>query len=366
MVHGQVDPAQGGEWTQGTIITKEITETPEIQARTGVRTSVVEDFVETRNNRVVSVSVIPFIRSREIKITGTNLKPNTDHFIYFDGIRVDQYTRPDSATYSQDSGTTKSSGIKTDGNGKLICHFEIPNDNNQRFPTGQREVRITSSANNLNNPDSGGASIYQAQGLLNSSQTEVVSTRNGRVVLERLNGERTITRRGERLNVTSDGSLPPPPPVAPPPPILLPPPPPLPDLPILTPPPIDPPPPVPLPPITPPPPIPIPIVPIPVLPPVLPPRREPPLDIGILDIQDRPRRFMDERLDRGWGDPLAESFLIEADGGMFLTSIDLFFKTKSATLPVSVEIRNMVNGYPGQTVMPFSTVTLNPIDVNLS
>ena len=361
------DPAQGGEWTQGTIITKEITETPEIQARTGVRTSVVEDFVETRNNRVVSVSVIPFIRSREIKITGTNLKPNTDHFVYFDGIRVDQYTRPDSATYSQDSGTTKSSGIKTDGNGKVICHFEIPNDNNQRFPTGQREVRITSSANNLNNPDSGGASIYQAQGLLNSSQTEVVSTRNGRVVLERLNGERTITRRGERLNVTGDGSLPPPPPPAPPQPILPPPPPPLPDLPILTPPPIDPPPPVPVP-IPPPPPvaIPVPPVPIPVLPPVLPPRQEPPLDLGIIDIPDRPRRFMDERLDRGWGDPLAESFLIEADGGMFLTSIDLFFKTKSATLPVSVEIRNMVNGYPGQTVMPFSVVTLNPSDVNLS
>ena len=63
---------------------------------------------------------------------------------------------------------------------------------------------------------------------------------------------------------------------------------------------------------------------------------------------------------------LAESFLIEADGGLFLTSIDLFFKTKSATLPVSVEIRNMVNGYPGQTVMPFSVVTLNPSDVNLS
>ena len=145
--------------------------------------------------------------------------------------------------------------------------------------------------------------------------------------------------------MTGDGSLPPPPPPAPPQPILPPPPPPLPDLPILTPPPIDPPPPVPVP-IPPPPPVPIPVPPpIPVLPPVLPPRQEPPLDIGVLDIPDRPRRFMDERLDRGWGDPLAESFLIEADGGMFLTSIDLFFKTKSATLPVSVEIRNMVNGY---------------------
>ena len=364
------DPAQGGTWTQGTIITKEITETPEIQSRTGVRTSVVEDFVETRNNRVVSVSVIPFIRSREIKITGTNLKPNTDHFIYFDGIRVDQYTRPDSATFSQDGGTTKSSGIKTNGNGQVICHFEIPNDNNQRFPTGQREVRITSSANNLNNPDSGGSAIYQAQGLLNSSQTEVVSTRNGRVVLERLNGERTITRRGERLNVTGDGSLPPPPPVAPPPPVLPPPPPPLPPLPILTPPPIDPPPPAPpaLPPVPPPIPIPIPPVPIPVPPPVLPPRQDPPSAPPKRPVDERVARMIEQEggLERGWGDPLAESFLIEADGGMFLTSIDLFFKTKSATLPVSVEIRNMVNGYPGQTVMPFSTVTLNPSQVNLS
>ena len=198
------NPSQGGQWVQGTIINKEITETPEIQSRQGVNTSVVEDFVETRNNRVVSVSVIPFIRSKEIKVTATNLKPFTDHFIYFDGIRVDQYVRPDSATYSQDSGTTVASGIKTDGNGKVICHFNIPNDQYQRFPTGQREVRVTSSATNLTNPDSAGSGMYQAQGLLNSSQTEVISTRNGRVVIERLSGERTTTKRGETQNVTQD------------------------------------------------------------------------------------------------------------------------------------------------------------------
>ena len=47
---------------------QEITETPEIQTRTGVTTSVVEDFVETRNDRIVSVSIIPFIRARTIEI----------------------------------------------------------------------------------------------------------------------------------------------------------------------------------------------------------------------------------------------------------------------------------------------------------
>ena len=44
-----------------------------------------------------------------------------------------------------------------------------------------------------------------------------------------------------------------------------------------------------------------------------------------------------------------------------LTSIDLFFKTKDASLPVSVEIRDVVNGYPGKTTLPFSIVTKNPM-----
>ena len=62
------DPSQGGEWNAGLEITREITETPEIQTRTGVTTSVVEDFVETRNDRIVSVSIIPFMRARTIEI----------------------------------------------------------------------------------------------------------------------------------------------------------------------------------------------------------------------------------------------------------------------------------------------------------
>lgn len=68
----------------------------------------------------------------------------------------------------------------------------------------------------------------------------------------------------------------------------------------------------------------------------------------------------------GWRDPLAQSFLVELQGGMFITGVDLYFATKDATLPVTVEIRNMVNGYPGQQVLPFSTKTLVPSQVNTS
>jgi hypothetical protein len=65
-------------------------------------------------------------------------------------------------------------------------------------------------------------------------------------------------------------------------------------------------------------------------------------------------------------DPLAQSFLVDKKGGIFLTSIDLFFASKDPSVPVSIEIRNMVNGYPGQTVVPYSVVTLKPSQVNVS
>jgi hypothetical protein len=68
----------------------------------------------------------------------------------------------------------------------------------------------------------------------------------------------------------------------------------------------------------------------------------------------------------GRRDPLAQSFLVEDEDGVFITSIDAFFATKSSTIPVKAEIRNMVNGYPGNKVLPFAIKWLNPSDVNIS
>ena len=66
------------------------------------------------------------------------------------------------------------------------------------------------------------------------------------------------------------------------------------------------------------------------------------------------------------GDPLAQSFLVEDEDGVFVTSVDVYFATKSTTIPVKVEIRNTVNGYPGNSVVPFSQKWLNPSDINTS
>ena len=70
--------------------------------------------------------------------------------------------------------------------------------------------------------------------------------------------------------------------------------------------------------------------------------------------------------DTGWWDPLAQTFLIEQRGGAFLTKLDVFFATKDSAIPVTLEIREVVNGYPGKRVLPFSKVTLKPEEVRLS
>ena len=70
--------------------------------------------------------------------------------------------------------------------------------------------------------------------------------------------------------------------------------------------------------------------------------------------------------DTGWYDPLAQTFLIDSPGGAFITKIDVFFASKDTQIPVTMELREVVNGYPGKRVLPFSRVSLNPENVNIS
>ena len=64
-----------------------------------------------------------------------------------------------------------------------------------------------------------------------------------------------------------------------------------------------------------------------------------------------------------YSDPLAQSFLF--DKAQFVTKLDLYFASKDTAIPVQVQIREMVNGFPTQTIVPFSDVTLNPGSVNV-
>ena len=69
-------------------------------------------------------------------------------------------------------------------------------------------------------------------------------------------------------------------------------------------------------------------------------------------------------------DPLAQTFSLAGDqtaaGGAFLTSVDLYFESLDTVQPIRVELRNVVNGYPGPKVLPFGAITKKPADINTS
>ena len=69
---------------------------------------------------------------------------------------------------------------------------------------------------------------------------------------------------------------------------------------------------------------------------------------------------------RVWSDPLAQSFLVERKGGMFVTKINTFFSTKDDNVPVAIQIREMENGFPTQRMVPGGEKLLNPSEVTLT
>ena len=69
----------------------------------------------------------------------------------------------------------------------------------------------------------------------------------------------------------------------------------------------------------------------------------------------------------GWYDPLAQSFLVEDVTGVFLTSCDVFFRSKDdGDVPCVFQIRSMKNGFPTQHILPFSEIVLSPDDITIS
>jgi len=72
----------------------------------------------------------------------------------------------------------------------------------------------------------------------------------------------------------------------------------------------------------------------------------------------------------GWYDPLAQTFLVspaQYSQGLFIDKVRVCFKSKHQTAPVTLQLRPTVNGYPSSTVIyPYGTVTLTPDKVQVS
>lgn len=83
--------------------------------------------------------------------------------------------------------------------------------------------------------------------------------------------------------------------------------------------------------------------------------------------QQAPQFNIDEQFNQP-GDPLAQTFFTYGiSGGCFITKIDIYFQSKDSALPVTIEIRDVVNGYPGPNlVSKWGSVTLAPSSVVVS
>lgn len=286
---------------------------------------VVDNVVST----TVESVVLPTIRSREVRFKAEGLMPNTRHFPFFDGVRVDNYCYPyagsfdgetwyysnrrnwefedvhhpdyqgemlidgmDSADFMPaymhghdklwhprfgetgpvDYGNPLSANfggkLVSDANGVLEGSFFIPNNSELSFPTGERTFSLYDiTSENRNNSASRASTIYFAQGVLETTTEQIVR------------------------------------------------------------------------------------------------------DITVINQLPVPRRDDDDGSNgNDWQDPIAQSFRIYNSEGVFVTKIGVFFQSKdSGNTPVQLQIRPMVNGYPSaDQFLPGTSKFLYPSDVSVS
>jgi len=349
------------------------------QTRTGVDTQVaLRVDRESQGLRVVSRTAIPVMRSRTITFTGEHFKPKTRLFAFFDKSAVSAYCTPASSVYAV-SGANLVAGdaLISSGSGKIEGTFVIPDpkiSGNPTFNTGEVVFRLTSSPHNgvvstEQRPGTSGSALYSASGLLETQQESIVATRNAEISRRAISGDTSFntmqtndTRRAagnfddeqaliaaalaeaeaaraeaagasaaarEARRVADELS------------------------------------------------------------------RQPRVINNITEVTNNisntnvtevtnvrnvtqvtnvqnitPPIFQDFG-DADGADPLAQTFKIEQDtagsaAGGFITSVDIYFQAKDDTLPVTLEVHNVVNGYPGPKVLPFGRVTKTPADINIS
>ena len=342
--------------TTGTVLTDIERELSDGTIQSGVRTTVTTTTTHNLGDRVVDVSLAPFARQRTVIATLRNMRPSTDYLhVYFNGDNaldlldseiffrnyINERGEPIGLTENWDQwkGSTVVNAetnevaqfVQTDANGFARFAIRIP-ANTHIGDSVVEAIYEGDTYAGVGGRDTRANAKYRAHGLNQQTEPTILTTQN---------------------IDTRDTFEPPPPPEPPPQP--------------------------------PPPPPPPPTAPPPVCGQVLTSaelleqygggaalRRDysTPETIVTLRyrIHVRPIEYEIVCRPRSAGniDPLAQSFTTYNEA-TYISSIDLWFQTKpTAGAAVTLQIREMVNGFPGSKIVPGSTLTLNPADVNIS
>lgn len=381
------------------------------QTRQGVSLSVIpETQTQRTGSRVTNTSLIPFMRSVAITFIARRLKPNTRVHPFFDGVRVSEHCRPlnfdpdintrpiDPVAYSVFADGDYGDPLITNAQGVCVGQFRIPAGT---FRTGDKNFRLCDDQFNRDTFITTSATqTWSANGLSQTVQDTIISTRMPNITTSTISDSRsvfeTITTQNrlqdrniglidntvsntfttvnnivnientvidieevtetEVITVVQD------------PPTILPPPPPSP---------------------TPPPP---------------PPPEPQTVPVLLTPVPDPCEEFFDctgdffmgpvagglnafdffsfanftpfepicipvcgGNFNTNWIDPIAQTFFVEGvPFGCYATNLDVYFRTKSSTAPITLQIREVINGYPGNRILPFGEVTLQPEDIDVS
>ena len=290
----------------GWIETQDFQVTTSGTIRTGTAATVVEQIDRVSQGfRVVNRNVIPFCRANTIKFTGTGFRPNTQLHAFFDKQKVNSFITPD-AGFSTVATIVKGSQLLTSENGSCNGTFEIPDpkvEGNPKFKSGTVVFRLTSSPS-----DARGRVATAETDTGDTTPTTLFTSGEAEYV-----ADGTLEQMEEDIHAVRNGRI----------------------------------------------------------------TTQTVVERGSTSSSV----FVPEDIN---GDPLAQTFMVEGlelvgDGGSddrkardigptgkFLTSLDLYFSEKDDTFPIRVEIRTVVNGYPGPRIVPFSTVVKFPSDIQTS
>jgi len=310
------------------------------KSRTGIRTAMIPGGVQNHSlgNRVIQVGFATFIRAKTITFSSNSMKPLTRIFPFFDGVDISLYVTP--------TGSSTGAALTTDAAGAASGTFKIPdptNKANQKWRVGTRSFRLTSSSNNTLVGDvfTSAETDYVAKGMIQQVQGTIISTREAQVNRTQTTETTSVqVASGQRIiskSTTVIGSVPQPssgggggggnnnnh---------------------------------------------------------ITQSKNNHPFSTGnagaTKSSKSQPSRSYSNppgggRSYRSSGgcsrwDPVAQGIYIAQEDGIFVTSLDLFFSAKDAVLPVTVQLRTMMNGYPTTTIVPFGEITKPSSNVNVS
>ena len=195
-------------WQGASLVQRQTFAVDQLQSRTGIRTEIVgSDTVnQSLGERVVDLSVLPYIRAQVITVNATGLKPNTRVYPFFDATAVASYCTP--------SGGSAGDAIYTDDSGSvsgLVFNLPCPDLAQEQDPpllifrTGERQFMLTDDSNgSLQTASTFAETPFHAQGLLQTNQETILSSRIPRLHVGEMGSAReavVTTRRFDR-NVT--------------------------------------------------------------------------------------------------------------------------------------------------------------------